>query len=208
LSRDNPSGRYRELLSMYKRLHSEGEPFQKLPPESTYPGVSILPHIDRIRGLIQATQSKTILDYGCGKGLQYEPRRIKIEGIGEWDSLMDYWDVDEVRCYDPCYTPYSTLPTEQFDGVISTDVLEHCVEEDLPWIVNEIFSFATKFVFASIACYPAKSRLPNGENAHCTVKPPQWWDELFRRTAAQHPDVRYETSLIEIGSGARGAAQS
>jgi hypothetical protein len=203
VSRSKPSGRYDELLALYTRLHREGEPFLKLAPESTYPGVSILPHVGRIRNLIQDTQSKTVLDYGSGKGLQYEPHRIKVDGVGECDSLMDYWDVDEVRCYDPCYAPYSTLPEGQFDGVICTDVLEHCVEEDLPWIVGEIFSFSTKFVFASIACYPAKSRLPNGENAHCTVKPPQWWDELFRETGARYPAVRYETSLIELASGAR-----
>lgn len=55
--------------------------------------------------------------------------------------------------------------------MICTDVLEHCPEEDIPWIVDELFAFARKFVYANIACFPARKQLPSGGNAHCTVKP-------------------------------------
>jgi hypothetical protein len=206
IDRDHPSARYRELLELYRRLHREGERFIGLEPDSTYPGVNLMPHIRRIKALIDETGAKTILDYGCGKGYQYDPQPVRIEGVGTWDSVPDYWDVDEVRCYDPCYERYSRRPEEQFDGVVSTDVLEHCPVEDLPWIVEEIFSYARRFVFASIACYPAKSRLPNGENAHCTVQPPDWWCELFQRTAQRHPGVKWKILLQEVrGGGQRDA---
>jgi hypothetical protein len=192
MSRSDPSARYRELLELYGRLHREGERFIGLAPDSTYPGVSLMPHLQRIKEMIEQTGARTILDYGSGKGRQYDPQPIRIEGVGTWDSVPDYWDVDEVRCYDPCYEPYSKLPAEQFDGVVSTDVLEHCNADDLPWIVEEIFSFATRFVFAAVACYPAKSRLPNGENAHCTVRPAQWWHELFHQAAGKYPQVKWK----------------
>jgi hypothetical protein len=159
--------------------------------------VSIKPHIHRIKPLIHETGARTLLDYGCGKGLQYEPQRISVEGVGEWDSLLDYWGIEELHCYDPGYEPFSKLPEGKFDGVICTDVLEHCNEVDLPWIVEEIFSYAKRFVFASIACYPAKTHLPNGENAHCTVRPPQWWRDLFGAIAARHPGVKYKVLLLE-----------
>ena len=55
----------------------------------------------------------------------------------------------------PATTPASSnsrhSPTGQFDGVISTDVLEHCPEPDLPWILDEMFGAARKFIFANIA---------------------------------------------------------
>ena len=61
------------------------------------------------------------------------------------------------------------------------DVLEHCPEQDLRWIVAEIFGFANRFVFANVASYEAMTTLPNGENAHCTVRPSEWWNAVFAK---------------------------
>ena len=94
--------------------------------------MSLFPHIKRIRDLVVTTGAVTLLDYGCGKGMQYEAHRLEVPGAGVFEGVLDYWDVDEVRCYDPCYAPDSALPEEQFDGVVSTDVPEHCPEEDIP----------------------------------------------------------------------------
>jgi hypothetical protein len=52
-----------------------------------------------------------------------------------------------------------------------------------------MFSYARRFVFACIACYAAKSTLPNGENAHTTVRSSAWWHDLFTAVAAKHPGV-------------------
>jgi hypothetical protein len=39
--------------------------------------------------------------------------------------------------------------------------------------------------------YPAKKLLPNGENAHCTIEPPEWWKAHFDRALGQRPGLRY-----------------
>jgi len=133
--------------------------------------------VARIKRLVDATGARTLLDYGAGKGMQYELGRIDVEENGEHRQLTvkEYWGVDEIVCYDPAYTPFSNLPARKFDAVICTDVLEHCPEQDIPWILDEMFAYANKFVFALAACYPAKKQLPDGENAHCTIKPAEWW---------------------------------
>jgi FkbM family methyltransferase len=189
-SRTSPSPRYRELVALYARMHVEGETRLGIPPEQTFPGQSLFAHIARIKRLIEATGSRTILDYGAGKGLQYRPHKIVVDGEHVADGIAEYWDVDEVRCYDPGYAPHGSRPEGRFDGVICTDVLEHCPEEDLPWILEEIFGYADKFVYLNVACYPARKTLPNGENAHVTVRPPQWWRE--RAAAAARPGIRFE----------------
>lgn len=199
-SRHNPSPRHLELMQLYRRLHDEGERRLGLAPEATYPGKSLFPHAKRIKDLIASTGAQTLLDYGCGKGYQYNPTKIAIPGEGNWDSVIDYWDVDEVCCYDPCYEPYCKLPEGKFDGVISTDVLEHCPEQDVRWIVAEIFSYATRFVFANIACYPALTTLPNGENAHCTVRPMMWWKAIFDEAAKDHPGVTWKLVVEDHGN--------
>ena len=191
-SRANPSSRYLALQTMYRQMHLEGEQFLGTPAEATFPGYSLDAHIGRIKELIERTGAQVVLDYGSGKGRQYQTRVVKDGSGGQWPSVLDYWDLDEIVCYDPCYEPYSRLPEGKFDGVISTDVLEHCPEQDIPWIIDEIFGYATRFVFANVACYPAQKKLPSGENAHCTIQPIEWWQNLVRETAARHPGVTWE----------------
>lgn len=191
-SRTQPSPRYLELQAMYRRMHEKGEEHMQRRPEETFPGFSLDPQIERIGALIRRTGADTVLDYGCGKGRQYEPREIRGSDGERWPGVIDYWDIGEVVCYDPCYPPFSRLPEGTFDGVICTDVLEHCPEEDMPWIVGELFSYANRFVFANVACYPANKRLPNGENAHCTIRPLQWWRELVEGVARRRPGVAWE----------------
>jgi hypothetical protein len=203
-SRANPSPRYRELVELYRAMHAEGEKFLNVGPEKTFRGSSLPPEAHHIKAIIEHTGALSLLDYGSGKGQQYDVRNVKLATGEVVESIVDYWGVDYVHCYDPSYTKYSTLPQGRFDGVICTDVLEHCPEDDLPWILAEIFSFADRFVYANVACYPAMKRLPTGENAHCTVRAPEWWLALVRRIAAQFPDVIWELSahvLVGDGSG-------
>ena len=190
-SRDNPSPRYRELAALYARMHLEGETRLGIPAAHTFPGSSLAPHIERIKAMIEATNSKTILDYGAGKGLQYRPQKIIVGGRHVADGVAEYWDA-EVSCYDPGHAPYSALPKGVFDGVISTDVLEHCPEQDLPWILDEILGYARKFVYLNVACFPARKSLPNGENAHVTIRSPDWWAGLVRARAASRPQLLWQ----------------
>jgi hypothetical protein len=197
-SRQQPSPRYESLLRMYQEMHLHGERHQGIPAQKTFDGRSLAAHLERIKGWIDQSQARSVLDYGSGKGTQYDPRPISGADGAEHDGVVDYWGVDEVTCFDPAYGPYSRLPTGVFDGVISTDVLEHCPKEDIGWIVGEMFGYAEKFVYAVIACYPAVKRLPNGENAHCTIEPPEWWAERFKAAGARHPGVKWEIRLQTV----------
>lgn len=135
--------------------------------------------------------SRTPLDYGSGKGKQYLPSEFRAEDGTTHPDLQSYWGVESVKCYDPGYEKLSTLPQGTFDGVISTDVIEHCPEEDLDRILEEFLSYARNFVFANIACYPANKALPNGENEHCTVRPVAWWQKKITEVASRHPSIHY-----------------
>jgi hypothetical protein len=197
-TRISPSPRYRDLLAQYQQLHEHGERRLNLPAEKTYNGTSLPRHAPRIKGLIDAHGAKTLLDYGSGKGHQYLPMEVRLSDGRTFPSIPAFWGVEKVTCYDPAYEPFRQLPSGKFDGVISTDVLEHCSEEDIGWILDEMFSFARKFVFANVACYPAMKHLPNGENAHCTVRPKAWWQEHVGRAQRRHPGIRFDFLLDEL----------
>jgi len=198
-SRATPSPRYRRLLEQYRLMRLHGETHLGIPPEMTFPGASLPKEAARIKKLIKLTGARTLLDYGAGKGQQYLPLRIADEEERiEYPDIRSYWGVDQIRCYDPGYPPFTTLPTGKFDGVICTDVLEHCPEEDIPWILGELFGYADRFVYANVACFPARKRLPSGGNAHCTIKPAKWWEEQLESPTRSTPQVRYEIRLAYI----------
>jgi hypothetical protein len=204
-SRAQPSPRYLALAEQYRRMHSEGEVFLGIPAVDTFPGLSLPAQAGRIKKLIANTGAGNILDYGCGKGRQYDLRNVNLGAEGVWESIQDYWDVDFVQCYDPSYPPFEKLPDRTFHGVICTDVLEHCPEQDIPWILAEIFGFAERFVFANVACYPARKRLPSGENAHCTIRPLEWWQQAVEHAAASRPDVQWEVWVTSQVGAAEGS---
>ncbi len=197
-TRDDPSPEYRAMVEMYATLHERGAnkaaTEDHRPPEQTFAGKMLASHAPIIKQMIDRTSSQTLLDYGSGKGQSYERKDLQI-GATTAPSLREYWGLESLRCYDPGYEPFSQLPQEQFDAVISTDVLEHITEPDLPWILDEMFGFARRFVYANIACYPAKKILPNGQNAHCTVRTPDWWAGMIHAVAMRHTGISYQFSL-------------
>ena len=190
-SRENPSPRYQKLLGMYKGLHEHGAMTENIPADETFDGRSLAPHVDTIKGGIERFRVKTLLDYGCGKAQAYERALLTLPNGKILKGLKEIWGLKKVSFYDPGYEPFSTLPTGVFYGVICTDVMEHCPEEDLEWIMSELFNFSRKFLFCTIACYPARKTLPNGENAHITLESPGWWLDKFEAAAKKNDQVRY-----------------
>lgn len=182
-SRSNPSPRYVSLLNEYKQMHGESE--------RMFSGGSLAEHLPEIRKMAARSGAKTLLDYGSGKGALYEIRSSEIKGIGKVESVADYLGVQEIVCYDPAVSEFSTFPDRKFDGVISTDALEHVPEEDMEWVVGEMFAAAERFVFANVASFAAQKNLPSGENAHATQRPPEWWREFLAKISARHPDTSY-----------------
>jgi FkbM family methyltransferase len=193
------------LIAQYSGMHRNGDRLKGISAEAMFAGYTSLQFVDAVKQLVSRTDAKRILDYGSGKGEQYRPRPIVSDGKVIAESVAEYWDVDEVRCYDPGYAPFRELPSDTFDGVVCTDVLEHCPEEDLEWIVSELFRFATRFVFATVACWPARKTLPDGQNAHVTIRPAEWWRERFAAAGARYPAIDWELRA-SVRSEARGGS--
>ncbi|GAB5469048.1 MAG: hypothetical protein Kilf2KO_20780 [Rhodospirillales bacterium] len=206
-TREKPSKRYVELGKLYEQMHTEGEQRLGLAAEKTFAGQSLYPHIARIGAELKQSGSKTLLDYGAGKGLAYQQKPLTLPSGETADSLQAHWGLERVTCYDPGHEPFAKLPEGRFDAVICTDVLEHCPEEDIDWILTEIFDYAKRFVFLTVACYPAKKHLPNGENAHITLRKPEWWQRRIIAAAAGRTGLVYRVIFESIKDGRRVSAE-
>lgn len=141
-----------------------------------------------ILDLMKKTNSKTLLDYGCGQGKQYT----------EW-KIHEKHNLPLPRLYDPAVPSYSVIPTESFDGIISTDVFEHIPEEVIPMTLEYIFSHVKRFVYVKLATNLAQHKLPNGENAHCTVKGYDWWKEKINEFRCDNILVYLHESQTDDG---------
>ena len=125
---------------------------------------------------------KSTLDYGCGASDWmldgFEPETNV--------SAKEYFGLEECYRYEPAR---DIDERQKVDCVISFDVLEHIFVADVSNVIDEIFSYATKLVVLNIACYEAAALLPNGENAHITVRNPHWWKAQVDQIALSYPDI-------------------
>lgn len=181
----NPSPRYLALLDMYAQMHTEGIAREGKSVKAVFLGHSLKPHIATIKKLLDKHQARTVLDFGSGKGELYEPSPVNTDA-----RMLPAWgEAVQVTCYDPGYEPYATYGDKAYDVVISTDVVEHIPEDDIGWVLDDMFSLATKAVFVVAACYAAKKIMPDGANAHCTLKPPRWWVKQIQTAAGRCPHI-------------------
>jgi SAM-dependent methyltransferase len=142
-----------------------------------------------LKALAKATQSETVLDYGCGKG-----------------EMGRNWN--KVTSYDPCVKKFSTRPDGRFDLVACCDVLEHVEPECLGEVLHDIFGYAERVVYLVISTRPATKTLADGRNAHLIVKPEDWWHELlaqsfpFWQLTVKTSDIS-EITVIGVNNGRR-----
>tara|TARA_B110000196_G_scaffold294502_1_gene283574 strand:- start:259 stop:846 length:588 start_codon:yes stop_codon:yes gene_type:complete len=162
-----------EWVEQYKQYHAN--------LNTNYPGNNLKPQLQHIKDLVQDTKAETLLDFGCGKGLQYTKYKHH-EELGVMPSL-----------YDPGVPEYDTLPEGIFDGVYSTDVMEHIPKEQIPETFETIFEKAERFVFLAICTQPAIAILPNGDNAHCTIEPIGWWVSMIEKYAPKRVYTHLKT---------------
>lgn len=159
------------LAEQYGKMHEMGY----------FPGQQVKYYKGNIADLVVGTNAKTLLDYGCGKGSCYEGNEPAYKA---WGGIVPF-------LYDPYYPPHAARPDRKFDGVICTDVMEHVPEADIDDVLRDIAALANKFVFITICTRPAKKLLPDGRNAHVTVKPEEWWKEKLAKIRTNGLIIEY-----------------
>ena len=142
-------------MGKYTKMYTEMHQKQRYGTSSE----RLLPYIQKHKPL----GAVRVLDYGCGQS-----RMLK-----DLNPEQPVW-------YDPSVEGKNKKPVGSMDWVICTDVAEHVPEEEIDEFLADVFSYS-KNVFMTISLVPAFAKLPNGENAHCTVKSKEWWYEKLKQ---------------------------
>ncbi len=125
---------------------------------------------------------KTVLDYGGG-GSDWDAPGFDPETN---QSAKQFFKVQKVQTFEPAR---GLIEKRNADCVVCIDVLEHIFMEDIPKVITELFSLSKKLLIVNVACYEAAALLPNGENAHITVRSPDWWKGIFDSISSNYRDV-------------------
>jgi hypothetical protein len=175
------SSKQQALIDMYSVMAKDGyATADQGRVEVAFSDMEVRAFKDLVKPLLTRYGVKSLLDFGCGGSDYLEA------GFSEDQNAKTFFELDEVRLFEPARNIDQRQPS---DAVLCFDVLEHIFIADVPRIVRELFSFAGKLLVVNVACYPARALLPNGENAHITVRPPLWWKGIFDAIAIEFPDV-------------------
>ena len=133
-----------------------------------------------LKKIFDENKIKTVLDYGAGRG-DWKKKIYKNNTV----SALDYFDLDIVHKYEPTISNSKKIFS---DCVICFDVLEHIFIYDLKNVILDLYNHARKIVIIQVACYDAKAKLPNGENAHVTVRSLTWWKGFLDSISSEFED--------------------
>lgn len=162
-----------EYRALNKKLHQNNSGW----------GSSARLRVGGVQKLAAEQNVKTILDYGCGKGL------MKIQSGLEMDE------------YDPAIPGKDIVPDKKYDMVVCTDVMEHVEPECVDSVLNEINWLFDKCAYFIIYLVPAVHLLPDGSNCHRTIESAEWWmtklKDIFQ-CELTHKSTATELEVIAI----------
>jgi hypothetical protein len=148
----------------------------------TWSGKATFQYADEIKKLVIKHTATNLLDYGCGKGLHYDPAsHVKMEG-----KTFDNWlGINSFYLYDPCVEGLDVLPAagSKFDAVIAIQCLTAVPDKDFDAVVNYLMSVTNKFCFVgnSNLAAPVKSKKSVADPEFFTeTRDNEWWQNKFK----------------------------
>ena len=179
-SADRPSAQYNKLLTQLQAAAAEGR-------SSAPANVSVTPIARRlpkeVLDLVTEAGAKSVLEYSIGGDNKARGVVVGIDSISPGLALSRY---------DPAAPALSARPSSRFDGVACIEGLDFLPDEDVPWVVDELFAHARRFVYATVSDCALTKRLPDGAQLDSRPRDRSWWYEHFETIAARYPEVHWK----------------
>ena len=129
-------------------------------------------YIKLIKHLVGKYNIDSVLDYGCGKGLQYTQKSPPFNERCGFDSYF---------LYDPCVPGLDVMPPEgkTFDAIICLQVIKHIPNADMPWLKQLFERRATKFVLIGDFDPRIKQKPSKVTNTDCENRDVEFYRNVF-----------------------------
>jgi len=83
---------------------------------------------------------------------------------------------------------------ETFDGIVLGADLNWCPKQDLPWILDELFARAGRFIVATVQI-PEAARGSRSSRRLAMAKAAEWWSWALGSASAHYPEVCWRFAL-------------
>jgi uncharacterized protein len=175
---DRPSAQYNNLLAQLQdSVENRFSPDQ----QSAHPSTTAT-EPEGLHKLIEKTRPATVLEYCFADNMAAHP-----ESAGP----LNGHDSVSVTRYDPA-DPRGARPDKCFDGVVCTQALNYIPDEDIPWVIEDLFEWARRFVYIVIERSPQEKALADGSCLHSRPRDFTWWKNAFEAAAERHPNVQWK----------------
>ena len=123
-----------------------------------------------------------------------------VEAFAAGNGLSMPADIGPVHHMDPVANPLAQASTDQVDAVLCTDTLEYVPDDDVPWILEQLFRRARTLLYCRVRDLPA-----TGHGAAENIPQPwrrsiEWWHYQFHLAGRGHPHVRWQLHLETAGA--------
>jgi uncharacterized protein len=85
-----------------------------------------------------------------------------------------------------------SLPAQAFDIVYSAGELQRIPEEDIPWVLDEIFRLSKSLVYVEISPEEIRSSFPGKKRAPILQNNFEWWLSHFHATSRRYPNIHWK----------------
>lgn len=135
-----------------------------------------------ISALIKDNKLKSVLDFGCGKNYTLLKELNK-----EFPNIYKFgYDVAILDSQSNSIVSNQIDENLKVDFVVSTDCLEHVYQDELGQCWDIFKKLDPKIIYLVICTRPAVCILPDGTNAHKTVKSSEWWKNEVEKSLVDY----------------------
>ncbi|MCO6441865.1 MAG: mitochondrial fission ELM1 family protein [Nitrococcus mobilis] len=138
-----------------------------------------------LRRLLQRSKPRTVLEFGFASA-HGQP-------TGERDRRMPEWTVERRAPGEPPWEKGEAA--RSFDAVLCRRALEYFPDEDLPWLIDELFALSDRLLHVEVDDAAPLKRLPDGSTLEIAPRQPARWFACFEQASRRHPRVHYQLVL-------------
>jgi mitochondrial fission protein ELM1 len=99
--------------------------------------------------------------------------------------------IEKVTEFDPTARSNKSPATPKADAIICLDTLEFVPDDDVPWLLRQLFSDADRLLYCEVQNTPPRLDLANGSRISRHSRTLDWWQYQFALVARHFPAVRW-----------------